>query len=776
MFKFLRFKTDIVIIYLILVLFVLGIFGFSFRVFAATSMYDFSSNAGVDKWAYRKQGSQPSDPSDYDTEALSGEYNAISSSDDSRWELLLPPPNQWNTHIFTFTINENINNITSLDFEWEGYGGIDQNAVTYFYIWNRNTNNWEELDSKDFTQQIDDTLLGNITTNIADYIDPTTKHLTIMVSSPRPGLSLGESCGSSGECISGYCVDGVCCDGPCTGDCEACSGIGSDGYCTVRPVNQNIEVSSVCYYCDGVSTSSVPYTGDEGVNCTGDCTHCVSGSCENWPNNEQHEGCTGICRACQNGSCGYATAGTDPGNQCDITMSCINECTIGQTTGNCDGAGSCESSGATTYVRSGYVCTGAGQETPVSPSAYCNYDEDCDDGDCSATEWFISCNGSGSCRAPTDHTDAYSRAVYAQEGYTLTDTCGTTGIAVCGYSDFNACTGEGSPYTCQKQRDKLRCDASHNCAYDTGEDDVVNIAAGYVCIGAGQEATGSDTYYSSLSSFNGCVGACQKKRDKLACDGSGGAAGPDVGDSIAYLSTSGKVCSAGSEINPSSSIYCDRTIDCVTYACSAQRYYRGCLAGSSKCTDAGRVRYSDWYAFPGTAIAETAYKVGDGCITTIEIGCAVCKTCGGSGRCDVDVTSNWGSNYYMCTGSNARCYQGVCRVCEGNVYFYDDGCNGCAGQGGKACWRMSAQGGTCEGLCSNYGGCVQANWNDDNNCTVCCNLGGCSLCHSNGVNAAQPMVKADAWGNKECWARDSSYSQSCNASVSGYWRYCVCQY
>jgi len=114
-------------------------------------------------------------------------------------------------------------------------------------------------------------------------------------------------CGSSMDCSSGFCIDGVCCDGSCANICEACNLVGTVGYCTVRPADDD-GGCAICKTCDGIS-------------------HTV---CKNYVNNTQDTGCTNTCTACQSGICGVATTGTDPGNQladltCSITSgSCAN--------------------------------------------------------------------------------------------------------------------------------------------------------------------------------------------------------------------------------------------------------------------------------------------------------------------------------------------------------------------------------------------------------------------------------------------------------------------
>ena len=202
-----------------------------------------------------------------------------------------------------------------------------------------------------------------------------------------PLLDQGEECGFDSECESGHCVDGLCCNDSCTGDCEACNLTGTEGSCTAREADDNSEVTTPCHRCNGTSTTSVAYDGDDGLSCAGDCTHCDSGSCVNWPNNTQQEDCTGFCQACQSGVCGYVTAGTDPYEACEAT---------GCASGYCDGAGECA-------IYSG------GEKAACDDCYYCNdSDPDCDlvaagadpNGDCSSAGCLTgNCDGAGDCQS-----------------------------------------------------------------------------------------------------------------------------------------------------------------------------------------------------------------------------------------------------------------------------------------------------------------------------------------------------------------------------------------
>ncbi|XOB40311.1 MAG: hypothetical protein ACKKMR_03310 [Candidatus Nealsonbacteria bacterium] len=346
----------------ILILFIVGSFGFGDKAYTDTSIYDFFSGARVSNWAYEKGGSQPASPTDYTSEAFwPDDYNNISSSNNVRWDTMLATNNDWDSQIYTFTINEFIDTITSLTLEWEGYGETASVFLTHFYIWNQNSSTWEPLDSLDFTSASDITLTGSITTNIRNYINPVTKKLTIMAATQR-AKQLGESCVLSTECASGYCVDGVCCNETCGGDCEACDLAGSVGTCTSvedgtdpegdcgtgcqRCVSGSCQdysdiCSAIdCYTGSCVSDACTIYSGGEKGTCT-TCQYCndSDAACDNWPNNTQAGGCNATCQACQSGSCGYATAGTDPGSHCTNPVS--GSKTTGCATGNCNSSHVC---------------------------------------------------------------------------------------------------------------------------------------------------------------------------------------------------------------------------------------------------------------------------------------------------------------------------------------------------------------------------------------------------------------------------------------------------
>jgi hypothetical protein len=158
--------------------------------------------------------------------------------------------------------------------------------------------------------------------------------------------------------------------------------------------------------------------------------------------------------------------------------------------------------------------------------------------------------------------------------------------------------------------------------------------------------------------------------------------------------------------------------------------------------------------------------------------CPACQQCDSYGQCIAAPNTNWGAGLYECTGAVQRCYNASCVTCDG--YLASDGCNGCAGQGGNACWRSAAPYASCTTACSSYGGCVSANWNDDTSCTVMKQWSSCSEgCITD--DTYRHMWEAPeycTYGGSYVCERRLSQDQICNLpSANINWnRICVCNY
>ncbi|MBN2100325.1 hypothetical protein JW710_00305 [Candidatus Dojkabacteria bacterium] len=92
-------------------------------------------------------------------------------------------------------------------------------------------------------------------------------------------------------------------------------------------------------------------------------------------------------------------------------------------------------------------------------------------------------------------------------------------------------------------------------------------------------------------------------------------------------------------------------------------------------------------------------------------------------------TTGWGENLYDCEGENKRCVDGECVTCDG--VLFDDGCGGCAGQGGKACWYVGSA--SCNSVCSVAGSsCVNPpdashHWNAKDGLFSAFGYSGCTI-------------------------------------------------
>ena len=279
-----------------------------------------------------------------------------------------------------------------------------------------------------------------------------------------------------------------------------------------------------CVECDYVHHTESNVCGDTNdiyleCNCgrreDANCTGTGDGYCES---------ACGAAAACDEvpvgGSCG--TGGTcDPSCQCVTT-----QCYIGgvyYSDGQCNPNSKCQYCNKSTPsswsdVPSGKVCTTSGVVS-VSATSYCNYDGDCDDGDCSGTKYYISCNGAGACRAATDHTDSYAYSFNASDGYVLMSGCSQgspSSTLYCGTA--TDCTAG----TCTGHKYYRACNGSGACRTDnTGAyDQTVNASAGYsltlscgttgstLCDSIWRASSGTgDNNYGAGGSYN-CQGMC----------------------------------------------------------------------------------------------------------------------------------------------------------------------------------------------------------------------------------------------------------------------------
>lgn len=194
------------------------------------------------------------------------------------------------------------------------------------------------------------------------------------------------------------------------------------------------------------------------------------------------------------------------------------------------------------------------------------------------------------------------------------------------------------------------------------------------------------------------------------------------------------------------------------------------------------------------------------CVRLTGIACQCREQDPVTGECSTDIAPDtvWGderNDDFNCLGTNqeannSRCLGGKCIICGGKIY--SDGCGGCAnrkivpgytGSSNLACWYAGRKSGTefadsCDTVCTQRAHkdayCVQANWNDTNNCTVAKLFGGCSCAWVHSALPGTPWTLVDWWTNPFNWKticerRGDYVAQRC--SDVGYWygkRICVC--
>jgi hypothetical protein len=134
--------------------------------------YNFTTGAGKDKWAFKKQhfDKPPLDNSDPDNKFKPENYERIEVDDGTMQEDATGGKGFYAIHRFRFNIAEPEDAITRIDILWDGKATHDWGTDgATLYIWNFTTGAYEQLDSSE-----DDyiTLEGSITANIGNYISP----------------------------------------------------------------------------------------------------------------------------------------------------------------------------------------------------------------------------------------------------------------------------------------------------------------------------------------------------------------------------------------------------------------------------------------------------------------------------------------------------------------------------------------------------------------------------------------------------------------------------
>ena len=148
-----------------------SIFGTSNLVEASSSLYDLTitdSNA----WYYLNGVALPPVPSSGSWVVYNGGYlNNASHLDELRnaWDGASEP--NYANLLYRFKINENISDITKIDFSWVGYDDLEHGGCLYRYIWNKNTPAWEQIGNDCTVRGSDQTYDNSINSDFTNYID-----------------------------------------------------------------------------------------------------------------------------------------------------------------------------------------------------------------------------------------------------------------------------------------------------------------------------------------------------------------------------------------------------------------------------------------------------------------------------------------------------------------------------------------------------------------------------------------------------------------------------
>jgi hypothetical protein len=132
---------------------------------AVLHLYDFSTGAGTNRWAYGSQSSNWSvldgvrRPAAVGTELSGASYSALAASDDSRYGSPVPGFGAESTHIFEFTIEEDPARILDIGIHWEGYAADCTQAE--LYVWDDVAGQWCDGDGLCGENRFLDNFAGN---------------------------------------------------------------------------------------------------------------------------------------------------------------------------------------------------------------------------------------------------------------------------------------------------------------------------------------------------------------------------------------------------------------------------------------------------------------------------------------------------------------------------------------------------------------------------------------------------------------------------------------
>lgn len=168
---------------------------------APQTVYDFSVSAGVDRWAWgdRTNGWASVDGIRHPVTTEVASYSRLSASDATggdgdphRYVSPTPSGSQESTHLFEFTLVEDVSLLREVRLLWEGYG--DDCTQVELYVWDDVQGNWgdgaggfgENAYLDNFAGNRDATLVGHLGSDLERYVDAEGR-LTFLVYAERSG-------------------------------------------------------------------------------------------------------------------------------------------------------------------------------------------------------------------------------------------------------------------------------------------------------------------------------------------------------------------------------------------------------------------------------------------------------------------------------------------------------------------------------------------------------------------------------------------------------------
>ncbi len=587
----------------------------------AVTVYDFSSNAGVDRFAFGnsvpKSPIPPTANTIPSTEFFAADYTAVAVSDDSRHDTGGVGGCCRAAVRFAFTIAETPASITQLDLLWEGGGAGGASADIRVWLWNDVTASYEDISGRIITVAPPDTVVSvPFTISPSDYVDSANTVTLLVINKKKnnesgplflgiltdyvsltvtaTGCSADAQCDDGNGCTADACVGGVCQNtiqpadtvcrasmGPCDLE-EVC-----DGLSAACPADALEPAGTVCTddlnectddVCDGAGTCTHPNLA-AGTLCGAGPTDCSA-----------QDTCDGM-GTCQANDLGAGSTCTDDLNDCTDDV--------------CDGTGTCthpDLADGTVCADDGNDCTDDVCATGVCTHSNLAAGTLCGAGptDCSAQD---TCDGLGTCQA----NDLATGTVCTDDLNDCTDDV-CDGLGACTHPSLVAGTLCGAgPTDCSNQD---TCDGLGTCqANDLGAGSVctddLNDCTDDVCDGLGA------CTHPSLTAGTLCGVGPTDCSAQDTCDGLGTCQANDLG--------AGSVCT--DDLNECTDNVCDGVGTCTHPSLAAGTL---CGAGPTDCSA------QDTCDGLGTCQAN---DLGAGSVCTDDLNDCTDDVCDGLGAC-----------------------------------------------------------------------------------------------------------------------------------------------